>query len=133
MINISNDDSNVSNPNTVGLQKILPVQKSSAIQNPPQNGNVLPVKAATSEQNIKPQQVIDSEALDKVVQDINEKMQTVQRELHFSIDKDSGRTVIKVIDMETKKVIRQIPNEEALNFARRLDEGSELELFSGYI
>lgn len=34
--------------------------------------------------------------------------------LKFSIDKDTERTVIKVVDKETGKTIRQIPSEEIL-------------------
>lgn len=38
-------------------------------------------------------------------------------QLKFSVDKASGRTVIKVIDTETQKVIREIPPEETLKIA----------------
>ena len=76
---------------------------------------------------------MDSEKLDAAVRELNEHIQAVQRELHFSVDKDSGQTVIKVMDLSTQEVIRQIPNEEALSFARKLDEGVELELLSEYI
>ncbi|MFA7243557.1 MAG: flagellar protein FlaG [Sulfuricellaceae bacterium] len=34
--------------------------------------------------------------------------------LKFSIDKDTERTVVKVVDKETGKTIRQIPSEEIL-------------------
>jgi flagellar protein FlaG len=39
----------------------------------------------------------------------------------FSLDEDSGKTIIKVVDMETRTVLRQIPNEEALSMARNMD------------
>lgn len=70
--------------------------------------------------------------LNKVVQKLNEHAQIIERELHFSVDKKSGEIVVKVIDMATKKVIRQIPSREALNVANRLKEGAGLKLFSGY-
>jgi len=41
--------------------------------------------------------------------------------------------VIKVMDLATKEVIRQIPNEEALNIASKLAEGVDMKLFSEYI
>ena len=59
--------------------------------------------------------------------------QMVKRQLEFSIDDQSGRTVITVRDSDTQEVIRQIPNEEALNFARKLNEGDELELFNKFV
>ncbi len=42
--------------------------------------------------------------------------------ISFSKHKDTGRMVIKVIDKETGKVIRQIPSEEALNLTAKMEE-----------
>ncbi|WP_317201753.1 flagellar protein FlaG [Janthinobacterium sp.] len=42
-------------------------------------------------------------------------------EVHFSIDDTSGMSVIKVIDIETKKVLRQFPSEQALEIGKKLD------------
>lgn len=42
--------------------------------------------------------------------------------LVFSIDDDSGRTVVKVVDSSTEETIRQIPSEEVLEIARALDK-----------
>jgi flagellar protein FlaG len=41
--------------------------------------------------------------------------------LQFSIDQDSGRTVVKVVDVQTNAVLRQIPSEEMLELAKDLD------------
>ena len=74
----------------------------------------------------------EQEEIDDAVRDLNDHAQVVHRELHFSIDKDSGHTVIKVIDAKTDEVIRQIPGEEALKVAQRLSEGADLEIFNSY-
>jgi flagellar protein FlaG len=58
--------------------------------------------------------------LSRAVKDINDYVQNVQRDLRFSIDEDSGHTVITVLDSETEEVIRQIPAEEILAIARNL-------------
>jgi flagellar protein FlaG len=42
--------------------------------------------------------------------------------LDFSIDENSGRTVVKVIDKSTNEVIRQFPSKEALEIARSLNK-----------
>ena len=42
--------------------------------------------------------------------------------LTFSVDKDSGRTVIKVVDPATHEVLRQIPAEEILRMDKNLDQ-----------
>jgi flagellar protein FlaG len=40
------------------------------------------------------------------------------------VDEDLGRIVVKVMDHETKEVIRQIPADEVLQLAKRLKEDS---------
>ena len=42
--------------------------------------------------------------------------------LRFSVHKPTGRIVVKVIDKETKEIVREIPAEEILNLAAKLDE-----------
>lgn len=63
--------------------------------------------------------------LAQAVNDINGHIQNLQRDLQFSIDDDSGQTVIKVIDSESKEVIRQIPPEEVLAMADRMADMHE--------
>lgn len=65
---------------------------------------------------------VASETLARAVLDLNEYVQSLNRDLQFSIDEKTGRTVIKVLDSETKEVIRQIPPEEVLSLARNLHE-----------
>jgi len=64
----------------------------------------------------------DEAKLDKVVEDLNEFVQVIQRKLQFSVDEESGKTVVKVIDSETDQIIRQIPSEEILEMQNRLGE-----------
>ena len=61
------------------------------------------------------------QALGDAVKQLNSYVQSINRNLEFNIDKDSGQTVVKVIDAETDEMIRQIPNEEALKIAKQLD------------
>ena len=42
--------------------------------------------------------------------------------IEFSIDKDSGRTIVQVIDTDTKDVLRQFPSKEALAISHELDK-----------
>ena len=62
--------------------------------------------------------------LNDVVTSLNTSIQSVQRNLEFSIDKELGEIVIKVTDKNTKEVVRQIPSEEALKLARNLKDVS---------
>lgn len=42
----------------------------------------------------------------------------VNSEVQFSIDDSSGQSVIKVIDTETKKILRQFPTQQALEIGK---------------
>lgn len=46
--------------------------------------------------------------------------------LEFSVDKDTGVTIIKVLDVETGEVVRQIPPEEVLTFMREFEKNGPL-------
>ena len=70
------------------------------------------------------EQATDETRLQQAVSDINSYVQTVNRELQFRVDEalPLGRTVISVIDAETEETIREIPSEEVLALAHRLNE-----------
>ena len=62
----------------------------------------------------------------QAVQDLNTYAQSLQRDLHFSIDEESGETVVKVMDHESGEVIRQIPSAEVLAIAQSLKSAQGL-------
>ena len=62
-----------------------------------------------------------ADQLKEAVANINKTLQTLSQDLEFSIDKDSNRTIVKIVDQKTKEVIRQIPTPEALEIAKALD------------
>ncbi|MDQ1816510.1 flagellar protein FlaG [Massilia sp. CCM 9210] len=64
----------------------------------------------------------DPAEVTKVVGEINVAMQALSRNIEFSIDADSKRTVVKVIDQTTKEVIRQMPTAEALEIGKALEK-----------
>ncbi len=47
-------------------------------------------------------------------------LRSVGREVQFSIDTASGRTVVSIRDTNTGEVVRQIPSEEVLRLAQSL-------------
>lgn len=53
-------------------------------------------------------------------QQLNELLQQHQQHLAFSVDDDSGRSIIKVIDTASGDVIRQLPSESWLKLAQEL-------------
>jgi flagellar protein FlaG len=68
------------------------------------------------------------ESLEEAMAGLSELIQSQRRSLEFSVDATSGRTVIRVLDAETKETIRQIPPEEVVNLSRWL-KGSSGALF----
>ncbi|WP_198947804.1 flagellar protein FlaG [Magnetofaba australis] len=42
--------------------------------------------------------------------------------LQFSIEEETEDVVVRVVDRETDEVIRQIPSEEMVNFAKRMQD-----------
>lgn len=66
----------------------------------------------------------DGSLLAKSVNELASHAQSITRGLKFTIDKELDKTVITVYDPATETVIRQIPSEEVLNFARTLKDGT---------
>lgn len=49
-------------------------------------------------------------------------VQTQNRQLDFSFDEQSNRSIIKVTDSDSGEMIRQIPSEDVLKLAQRIKE-----------
>lgn len=71
-----------------------------------------------------PQQKAENirEQVNEAVQKINDMIKVADRDLEFSVDKDTDMNVVKVIDSQSKEVIRQIPSEEVIQIAKALDK-----------
>ena len=65
---------------------------------------------------------VSRDDLSASVKKMNESLPASAQSLQFSIDEDSKDIVVKVIDQNTKEVVRQIPTEEALDIAKSLDK-----------
>jgi flagellar protein FlaG len=62
--------------------------------------------------------------VNEAVSQLNKSSQAKSQGLEFSVDTDSKRTVVKVVDQTTKEVLRQIPTPEALEIAKALESKS---------
>jgi len=65
-----------------------------------------------------PQKVDMNDAVER----IRTQVQGLQRDLNFSVDDTTGQVVVQVLDGDSGKVVRQIPSEDILRLAERLDE-----------
>ena len=64
--------------------------------------------------------VMTPDQLEKVAQQLQDFMGEMNRSLEFSVDKDSGRDVIKVLDKGTGDLVKQYPSEEVLTMISKL-------------
>lgn len=78
-----------------------------------------------------------TEALDETVEQavarLNDYVQRTERTLNFQVDEKAGLTVIRVYDKQSEELIRQIPSEEAISLARKLNKEEPLMLFSAQV
>ena len=93
---------------------------------PVANGPTLPVKSVTLPTQLvaaiqQPAPEGTAEEVGEAVKKINTALQTISQDLQFSVDTDSDRTIVKVIDSRTQELIRQMPTQEALEIAKALD------------
>jgi flagellar protein FlaG len=66
----------------------------------------------------------DEAGLADMVSDLGNLVRGLHRELRFAVDRESGETVIKVVDKETDEVIRQIPSQEFMELRKRLQDAA---------
>jgi flagellar protein FlaG len=64
----------------------------------------------------------EAEVLAEVVEQLSEVVTLMNKGLAFSVDEDSGAAIVKVMDIDTGDIIRQIPSDEALELAQKLQD-----------
>ncbi len=89
------------------------------IKIPPEQKEQINVK--TEEVNGNNSQ-IDKEELKKIIEEIRKKMDYLNKYLRIDIDNELDIPVIKIVEKETDKVIRQIPPDYMLSIMKRIDE-----------
>ena len=62
------------------------------------------------------------EKIQKIAEAMDSYVSSIQRELQIQVHQKTGNIVVKVISKEDGKTIREIPPEELLNLAARMEE-----------
>jgi len=94
----------------------------AAMRQAPAPAPVTPAQRATLDNPVfAPAQPVTQEAVAAAVQSANAYVQSVSTSLKFSLDEDTGRTVVKMIDTSTDEVLRQFPSEEMLAISKSID------------
>ncbi|GLR70783.1 flagellar protein FlaG [Agaribacter marinus] len=105
--------------NPVAMQQVKFVDKSVAEL--PQKQAIekkLKENLGSADTNAREENIDISEAIGGV----SEFLRTTGTELAFSVDSDTSKQVVTVRDKQSGDVIRQIPSEEVLDFAARVQE-----------
>jgi len=69
--------------------------------------------------------------MEKQARDLQEISDTKGWAVSFRVDDDLQQTIIKVVDSDTQKMIRQIPSEELVNISKRIKAIREGEMGAG--
>jgi flagellar protein FlaG len=69
----------------------------------------------------KPVQAVEIARIESVRKQIDTFLRSTNLALQFRVDDATGRMVVSVTDAVTGEVIRQVPGEEALRMAERID------------
>jgi flagellar protein FlaG len=120
----------------------LRAQQLTELQQP--KGKDLP-KAAAKQAELNRQTQIEGEVkeetsaklneseVEQAVSNLNDYIQNTQRKLNFSLDEESGLTIVKVFNADNGELIRQIPSEDAVSLAQKLNHDEPLMLFSAQV
>lgn len=106
------------------------------IQNTPQINQAVPpavraqgaaparaeVKAIVATPTQNPPRQASADELKSAVAVINQAMRQSNHDLEFSVDTDTHRTVVKMVDTSTGELIRQFPTDAALAISRSIDQ-----------
>jgi flagellar protein FlaG len=93
------------------------IEDRPAVQLPRQS-----VEAEKPHKEAKPAPPIEVPKIESVTKQIDSFLRSIGRSINFRVDPGSGEMIVSVIDANTGEVIRQVPGEEALRLAQRIED-----------
>ena len=92
---------------------------SAERQELPSVGSVMPPVEAKAPPKVEE---IEPKDLAKAIEDLQNFVDKLGRDLNFKLDDQLDRTIITVRDVNTNQVVRQIPSEEMITIARQIND-----------
>ncbi|MBK8523024.1 MAG: flagellar protein FlaG [Betaproteobacteria bacterium] len=117
---------------TINSQTLTPVQtlapgNSDAASTQRASGQTSPTTVVVAAENAektrdeqRKAQQPDANQVKSAVEKLNAFVKTSNSSIQFSVDEESGIRVIKVLDPDTKEIIRQMPSEEVVEIAKAI-------------
>lgn len=93
---------------------VIEAKGTNARQSLSENGQLMPPAKESNQPS--------NQQLEKAADNMNKHVQNLKRDLHFSVDEDTGETIIRVVDSESQKTIRTIPSDEFLSVSQQLNQ-----------
>ena len=119
--------------NRISVSSVLPIAGQAvpleAIVKPTYQAGppAIPANGQRVDQSAEAKQVIvNQDDLKRSVDTINKYLKSYNNSIQFSIDKDSGQVVVKLVDTETQAILKQTPTKEALAMAQALEKAQGL-------
>jgi flagellar protein FlaG len=73
-------------------------------------------------ETVKKFQEVSEAKIESIAQAMDNYVRSIQRDLKIRVHNDTGNIIVEVISGEDGKVIRQIPSENLLNLAAKMEE-----------
>ncbi|BBJ22510.1 flagellar protein FlaG [Candidatus Nitrotoga sp. AM1P] len=114
--NISNT-TQAQQPASITNDRLASNGKPDVVSPTPSVASELPEIAA---QQVAKQQASATQ-LKNAVENINQMLQQANKDIEFSVDDSTKKSIIKVVDSTSGDLIRQFPSEEGLSLTRAID------------
>lgn len=96
------------------ITEVKPVERERSSR----NGEVILKKPGEGQE--RESRVMDNEALKKRISDLNKQLNTT--ECQYGIHEETQRVTLKIVDKETKEVIKELPPEKTLEMIAKVWE-----------
>lgn len=111
----------------MNIDSIQSASTSQRAATPDASSQVARQERATVSQTAAPKKVQAEDAqkqfsVQEAVKRLTDFVSLTSADISFSIDEASGVQVVKIMDRQSKEVIRQFPSEEAIRIAQALDQ-----------
>lgn len=73
-------------------------------------------------ENLMKEQLKNPEELKKLIEELQNKISYLNKSLKIEIDRDINEPIIKIVEVETNKVIRQIPPDYMINIIKNINK-----------